>query len=297
MVQAEKIAIIDIGSNSVRIRISQGEEVFFRKVITTQLARGKKDGKLDKKSVERTFDGLDRLFEKANECGAKVLAFATAAVRNSCQAKEFCQSFFERYGVALDVISGEMEAEMGILGALSGGDGCVIDVGGASSEVVIAKDGRITYAYSMPIGAVTLTDQCAKDIQKARAVIATEIAKLPPLSVETGQVYSIGGTSNNLAFILSKEPVFCREKTSGFILNVSELDWLVNDLYEIDEQEIARKYKIKDMRAKVLHSGALILGSLFDFVGAKRVIMTEDDNLEGYYLAKTKGKRYEKQKN
>ncbi len=297
MIQAEIIAIIDIGSNSVRIRISQGEEVIFRKVITTQLARGKKDGKLQKESVERTFKGLDDLFEKAKENGAKVLAFATAAVRNSSCAQEFCQSFFERYGVELDVISGETEAEMGILGALSGDDGCVIDVGGASSEVVIAKNGMITYAYSMPIGAVTLTDQCGKDIEKARAVIAREIAKLPPLSVATGRVYSIGGTSNNLAFILSKEPVFCREKTSGFILNVADMDELVNDLYKIDEQEIARKYKIKDMRAKVLHSGALILANLFDFVGAKRVIMTEDDNIEGYYLAKIKGKRYEKQKN
>lgn len=292
-----KIAIIDIGSNSVRLRLSEGDAVIFRESIATQLARGMKDGFLCDESVERTFLGLDKLFEISNENGAQILAFATAAVRNSKTGNDFCAKFVCRYNCELDVLSGEDEAEMGILGALEGADGCVIDVGGASSELVFAKNGTILYAYSMPLGAVSLTDLCEKDFEMAKSVVGAKINDFPPLPKGLFSAYSIGGTSNNVAFIMSKEPVFNRDKTSGFVLNVSQMEELITTLYALTPEQIVEKYHVKKMRSRVIHSGALILYSLFNFIGAKQVVMTENDNLEGYFLAKTKGIRYEKQKN
>ena len=293
----KNVAIVDIGSNSVRIRISFGDQVIFRDNVTTQLARGAMDGVLNEQSVERTFLGLDRLFDSAKKYEAQVFAFATAAVRNSRNKNEFCNRFYNRYGVELAVLSGEEEAEMGILGALNGDDGCVIDVGGASSELVIAKNGAIVYAYSMQLGAVSLTDACGKDFDRARLLIEEQIKAFPPLPSESGEVYSIGGTSNNVAFIKSGISVFDRDKTSGYRLKNSEFGDLVQELYALTPQEISLKYNVRELRSKVIHSGALLLYSLFNLVGAKQVIMTENDNLEGYFLAKTKGKRYEKQKN
>ena len=106
----------------------------------------------------RTFDALDLLFNLARERKAKVFAFATAAVRNAKNAEFFISKFNSKYGESLDVLSGENEGKMGVLGALKGKSGCIIDVGGASSEVVCSCCGKIVYAHSMQVGAVSLTD-------------------------------------------------------------------------------------------------------------------------------------------
>ena len=290
----ENIAIIDVGSNSVRLRISKNDAVFLRERVTTQLARGSANGVLNESSVERTFNGLDKLFAIATKHKARIFAFATAAVRNAKQSDDFCQKFFKRYGVKLHVLSGEEEAEMGILGALDGNDGCVIDVGGASSELIIAQNKKIIYAYSMQLGAVSLTDICGKDFNFAMKTVNERLKEFPPMPSEIGNVFCIGGTSNNVAFIMSKEPVFDRDKTSGYNLKVENLKPLVEKFYSLTPSEIIENYKIGEIRAKVIHSGALILYSLFKFINAQTAIMSENDNLEGYYLAKIKGKRYEK---
>ena len=289
----EYIAIIDIGSNSVRLRLSLNERVLLRKNITTQLASKMVGGVLNEESVKRTLDGLGELINIAKENNAKILVFATAAVRNSLNGIDFCERFTNLYGIKIDVLSGKKEAEMGILGALEGKDGCVIDVGGASSELVIARNGKIVYAYSIPIGAVVLTDICKRDYEGALLKIEEEIKRLPPLPSEIGQVYAIGGTANNMAFVHSGLEVFNRDLTSGLKMTANEILLMAKTFYAKSAENLQSDYKIREMRSRVIHSGALIISRLVKFINAKEVIFTENDNLEGYYLSKIMGKRYE----
>ena len=286
--QNKCIAIIDIGSNSVRERISLGEKVLYRNTITTQLAKDSKDGILCEQSINRTFEGLDSLIAVAKEHGSEIYPFATAAVRNSKNKEEFCNRFFERYGIKLEVVSGEKEATLGIKGALNGADGCLIDVGGASSELVISKDGQITYANSAKIGAVTLTDLCSKDIIKATQKVKQQLELLPSVTGSYSTVYAIGGTANVIAFIASKEDVYNRDKTNGLTISVCEIEEFVKDFYLRTPENIAKTYKINQLRANVIHSGALILYLFTQMVNAHNIILKEDDNLEGYYLEKVK---------
>ena len=289
----EYIAIIDIGSNSVRLRLSLNNEVILRKNITTQLSRGMVSGILNKESVERTLEGLSDLVAIAKQKNAKIMVFATAAVRNSANGGEFCERFTANHGITIDVLSGEKEAQMGILGALEGKDGCVIDVGGASSEVVIAKGGKIIYAHSLPIGAVVLTDICKRDYEGALLKIEKEIKKLPPLPSEIGQVYAIGGTANNMAFVHSGITVFNRELTSGIQMTAKDISLMAKKFYTLSPEELQTCYNIRDVRSKVIHSGALIISELVNFLAIGSVTFTENDNLEGYYLSKIMGKKYE----
>ncbi|MBQ3572759.1 MAG: hypothetical protein IJA15_08025 [Clostridia bacterium] len=292
----KSIAIIDIGSNSVRERISLGEKVFYRNTITTQLAKDSKDGVLCEQSINRTFEGLDQLIAVAKEYGSEIYPFATAAVRNSKNKEEFCNRFFARYGIKLEVVSGEKEAKLGIMGALNGADGCLIDVGGASSELVISKGGQIIYANSAKIGAVTLTDLCARDITKATLKVNQQIAHLPSVTCSYSTVYAIGGTANVIAFIASKEEVYNRDKTNGLTILASELKEYVKDFYLRTPENIAKTFKINQLRANVIHSGALILYLFTQMVNARNIILKEDDNLEGYYLEKVKRNTHAKQK-
>ena len=319
------IAIIDIGSNSVRIRISSNGNVFFRDTITTRLAEGMKDGKLAYKSVIRTFEGLDRLIFKAKKCGADIFAFATAAVRNSVDGKEFTDEFFCRYGIAVDVLSGEAESETGINGAIGNGDGLVIDVGGASTEIAVRENGKIVYAHSVPVGAVLLTDNAGKDFEKAKAFLAPIVGGfgiVPKIgcdgsgekaSVNTsgsfessgehlcdgaggsdcsgGKVYAIGGTATSISFMMSGDRAYDRDKNHGRIIDSNALATFCGLLYSMTSEEIEKRFNVPKKRAEIIHSGALILSTVLGYIGSDYAIVSENDNLEGYYDFVT-GKKY-----
>ena len=281
----QNVAIIDIGSNSVRERISCNGKVFLRRFITTQLAKNMQNGLLCEQSIERTFKGLDELFALAKEQNAKVFAFATAAVRNAKNGGEFVSRFFDRYAIFLDVLSGEQEGKMGVLGALKGKSGCIIDVGGASSEVVCAIEGNIIYSHSMPVGAVSLTDQFLKIFDEACSYLTERVdSEFVNLPTKTGTVYGIGGSANIIAFIKSELKQFDRDKTNLTVVSQEYLFGLVEKLYSMTDKQVEDNFLIDPLRAKVIHSGALILATLLKKLNAHSIILTEDDNLEGYYL-------------
>ena len=281
----QNVAIIDIGSNSVRERISCNGKVFLRRFITTQLAKNMQNGVLCESSIERTFQGLDQLVALAKDQNAKIFAFATAAVRNATNKNEFITRFFERYGVNLDLLSGESEGKMGVLGALNGKNGWIIDVGGASSEMVCAKGEQIFYSHSMQVGAVSLTDKFSRNFNQAydflKQKIDCEYLNLPS---ESFTVYGIGGSANIVAFIKSELKQFNRDKTNGTVVTFDYLFNLAKKLYSMTDEQVAQTFLIDKLRAKVIHSGTLILALLVEKLNASKIILTEDDNLEGYYL-------------
>lgn len=293
MKNSKNIAIIDIGSNSVRERISFNDKVFLRRTITTQLARDMKNGVLNPSSVERTFLALNELINLANQNNAQIYAFATAAVRNAVNGNYFAEQFFARYGVQLEILSGKQEAQMGILGALNGKDGCVIDVGGASSEIVIAKNKKIIYSHSMQIGAVSLTDACKRNYKlatKTLAVINEEFKDLPPYS---GEINAIGGTANNIGFIQSGLKSYNRDMLDGQIISQKALLGLVKRTFSLTPEQIESEYNISSSRAQIIHNGALILYTLVKKLNANQITLTENDNLEGFYLHKIYKAKYE----
>ena len=150
--------IIDIGSNSVRLMITDGCKSD-KMSVTTRLAEGMKDGFLSAAAITRTADAVAFLKGAAAVRGVKeIYAFATAAVRKAKNGDVFCKTVYDLCGIKIDVISGKSEAEIGYRGALGNKDGGLIDVGGASSEVMVSKGGEIQYVYSLDIGAVKLIE-------------------------------------------------------------------------------------------------------------------------------------------
>lgn len=275
------VAIIDIGSNSVRMRISSGGTVFLRRTITTRLAQGAKNKKLDSTSVERTFSGITELISTANRYDAKIYAFATAAVRNNTDGINFAKEFFARFSFPLDVVDGEREGRLGIDGAIDG-DGTVIDIGGASSEIAVKKNGETIYDFSLSDGAVTLTDLCGKNREKAKEYLNRRIREYGAVPT-FGAVYLIGGTATSLAFALSGDKTYDREKNHGRTIPREALVSLTDLLYLKTPEEISADYRIDAKRSEIIHSGAAILSAIFDYLNIANATVSENDNLEGYY--------------
>ncbi len=276
------VAIIDIGSNSVRVRISSDGKVLFRQTITTQLSKNIQNKKLCAESVARTFSGIDELINHAKEYGATVYAFATAAVRNTENGNEFAQEFFNRYNVALDVVSGETEGALGINGALTGADGTVIDVGGGSSEIAVKTNGKIVYDHSLADGAVTLTDLFGKNREGARAYIKKRLSEYGDLP-KTDDVYLIGGTATSLSYMLSGDSEYDREKNHGRIITLAALDEFTDLLYSKTAEDIKRDFNLNLKRAEIIHSGSAIISEILRFMNKEKAVVSENDNLEGYY--------------
>ena len=296
--------IIDIGTNSVRIMVCSNGNVLLRDKITTQLAKGLENKKLAYKSINRTLEGIKALIERAEnlpviKSGNKRInyfAFATAAVRNSENGGDFCAAALNECNIKIDVLSGEREAVLGLSGALKGRDGAILDVGGGSTEVSVAKNGKVVFSKSVPLGAVVLSDICPKNkqkaIEKADAFISG-FGNFGGAEFENG-LCGIGGTSNTLAYISCGARVYDREKQDGRVLTAEKLNEYLNEFFALTAEDLAKKYNVDIKRANVLPFGAAIIYCVLKRAGLKSFVMTEGDNLEGYLLYLNGVKLYEK---
>ncbi|MBO4323420.1 MAG: hypothetical protein J5836_02040, partial [Clostridia bacterium] len=136
--------VLDVGSNSVRALVYSDGKIIYTGLITSRLGEGIADsGKLSAEAMMRNRNAILTLRDKCLSFGAdEPFVFATEAVRSADNGEEFV-ALLKADGVDVEVISGEEEGELSLLGALGGKDGGVIDIGGASTEIVIAKGGKI----------------------------------------------------------------------------------------------------------------------------------------------------------
>lgn len=274
------VAIIDVGSNSVRLMIASeiGKQKY---TLTSRLAEGMINNRLATTSILRTANAVALFFDLALSKRCKsVFIFATAAVRNSDNGDLFCAKVKGMTGLDVHVVSGELEAELALLGALNGKDGKVVDIGGASTEVAFKENGEIVYFESYKVGAVHLKDLYGRD--KNSIVFNLQNTFKAPRRTYSGDVFAVGGTVSTLASMLLKLEKFESEKVHGYFISKQALACLVDELFELSFEEISQKYPTAKPRADVISGGAQILYELLNCYNFNGVYVSESDNLEGY---------------
>ena len=215
-----------------------------------------------------------------------MLAFATAAVRSARNGNVFVQRVKELCGLDVEVIAGETEAEIGILGALGMQDGAVIDVGGASTEITVQKDGKCVYSKSVYVGAVSVTDNCGQDIILSKTYIDKKIEEFK--SVPNVNYFAIGGTATSIAAMLLQLEVYDSKIVNGYEILVNDLKNLVEKLFSLSVEQRKSLKGLHPDRAEVIANGALILLSVMQRANVDKIIVSESDNLEGYLKIKRK---------
>lgn len=275
-----KYAVIDVGSNSVRLMLSENG-VAKKEISTTRLAEGKKDDLLNLQSSLRTLKAIKIFVDKARSAGAdKILIFATAAVRSAKNGAQFCEDVKKECGVEVDVLSGEREAKTGVFGALNGKDGGVIDIGGASTEIAVVKGGKFVYAKSLPLGAVTLTERFGGNCRAIRDFLCGAVKEYG--DIPQTRFYAVGGTATTLAAISLETEVYDAEKVDGYILSDKDVLRLSDMLCALTVEERKRVKGLQKERADIMHAGALILRAVTDYADIRAVTVKDCDNLEGY---------------
>lgn len=293
-----KQAIIDIGSNSIRLTLyetlGQNFNILFREKIMAGLAGYVEDGKLSAEGIEcacaglLTFRGILQTLEIE-----RIRVFATASLRNISNTEQALSVIRAVTGYPVEVISGEEEALLGYAGAmrelhLSGG--AFLDIGGASTEIVTFEDGKPVDFASFPIGSLSLYRRCVKRIlpgegslkrlrqEITRTIDVSEGALAPrPLLV------SVGGTARamlKLAQHIYKISNDCHSMTA------EQLDGLCAFLCSGKKEVSTLILRLEAERIHTLVPGALILQHVFHLFHAQQLVISKYGVREGYLCQK-----------
>lgn len=280
-------AVIDIGSNSVRLLIDENLKVAKKDVCTTSLGDGlAKSGKLNDEAMARTEKAVAEFVQKARMKNAEnIYIFGTEAMRAAENGIVFKQRLEKVTGLNVDVISGETEARLGLMGALSdmpGGEITLIDIGGASVEIVRGDEKRITYLKSLPLGMVRLIDLAGSKREDIERFVSDRIGEFGFVSGVEG--VAIGGTATSLASMDLNQKVYDPNEVHGHVLTLDALKALTDRIFA--SEDLLKEFPtLPEKRARIIGHGAIMLSSLLEYLGLDSVKVSERDNLEGYLFA------------
>ena len=281
----KRAAVIDIGSNSIRCALYafDGESYSSspKKLITARLGEGLiESGALNERAMRDTLDAAATFAKEADECGIRVFAYATSAVRDASNGGEFVKTLAAATGASVDVLSGEREARYAYDGAVGDAGGGLIDIGGGSTQITTQS-----FCTSAPMGCVRARDltKGAASLSELRTNIEDALEcmlKLPKLDEDrwTG----VGGTITTLAALSLGMESYDPERIKDAVITPDSLEGLIEELDRMGEKR--RHHPLLVKRHDVIICGAAILAYEMRVICAKEIHAADSDGMEGYFM-------------
>ncbi|CAM5503940.1 hydrolase [Streptomyces tanashiensis] len=300
-----RVAGIDCGTNSIRLLVADvhpetGDLIELdRRMTIVRLGQGvDKTGRLAPEALERTFAACRAYAEVIKELGAERLRFvATSASRDAENRADFVNGVVEILGVEPEVITGDQEAAFSFTGAtgeLHGDDRrLVVDIGGGSTEFVVGNQ-HVEAARSVDIGCVRLTERhvrhdppTAEEVAAIRADVRTALdlaAETVPIDTAETLV-GLAGSVTTVAAIALGLPEYDSEKVHHSRISAAQVAEVTERLLASTHDERAAIPVIHPGRVDVIIAGALVLREIVERVGAREVVVSEHDILDGIALS------------
>ena len=207
--RAGTVAVIDVGSNSIRLVIYKGPKraplPILDEKVSCGLGRGMDSrGRMSPQSMDLALRTVNRFVDIARSMGVSgIKAVATAAVRNAANGPDFKEAVEQQCGISLRVLSGMEEATLSALGTLCAipeADGIVGDIGGGSLELVEVCEGEIGNHATLPLGTIPLLESGLGPAKARKKLIAPLLDELPWLeNAKKKTFYAVGGSWRALA--------------------------------------------------------------------------------------------------
>lgn len=301
-----KKAIIDIGTNSLRILIAEVNNSNIKKIKKyseiTRLGKGVDSNKNISEAVMLyNISILQKFIDIAHEYDVKEInAFATSAVRDAANKEEFIRLVKAKTGIEINVITGKQEAEAGFKGAvavLPNSSGIVLDIGGGSTELIYGIDGQVLFSKSMDMGSVRLTERyfkqeiTLKNMEAAENYIKILLHKNDDKInslIKYNYLSGIGGTITSLAAIDSNMKIYDPDKIHNYKLKKKSIDSIFKRLSDISNDDREKIIGLQEGRADIITAGTLILKVILEYLSIDTIIVSESDNLEGMMLSRSK---------
>ncbi len=291
-VPKQPVAIIDIGSNSVRLvvydKLDRAPIPAFNEKSLCALGNGvATTGKLPKGGVEKALVALRRFRVLTEIMGiADVHVIATAAARDASNGPEFLAAAREALGGApVTLLSGVREATLSAYGVMCGvhdPDGVVGDLGGGSLELIDVRRGRIGAGVSLPLGGLALMDASGKSPRAAAKIAREALAKCDALDALHGRTfYAVGGTWRSLAKIDMGRRGYPLMVMHGYSLSAREAQDLAERVAGADAGTLAAVQSVNAARRPLLAYGAVVLEELIRRAKPKDVVISTYGVREG----------------
>ncbi len=304
----ERLAVIDLGSNSFRLVVflaGQGwwkrtDEIYEPVRIGEGLASS---GELAPAPIARALATLDVFAHFAKASGLRrdsIDAVATSAIRDARNAEQFLATARERSGLAIRVLSREAEARYGYVAAINSttlSDGCVLDLGGGSLQLVRVAGRLERESASWPLGTVRMSERFLpvngpakrRQLEALREHVAERLVEAPWLADAPGsaggeRLVGIGGTVRNLAAAAQRAAGLPSNGVQGMVLERAALDELIERLAALPAAERASVPGIKPARADLILAGALVVQGVLAAGGFDGLETTEAGLREGVFF-------------
>jgi exopolyphosphatase/guanosine-5'-triphosphate,3'-diphosphate pyrophosphatase len=285
-----RVAVVDLGTNSTRLLVADvgpGVREVERLLEITRLGDGvDARGSLNAEAIARVLDTVGRYADRADALGAgSRIAVATSAVRDAAN-RELLLEPIERLGFSTRVLTGTHEAELTFAGVASDistdGDVAVIDVGGGSTEVVLATDGDVRFAQSYAAGCVRMAERHGEELARCRADVHTIFAGLAPTVSTLG--VAVAGTATTAAAIDIGCDAYDAEQIHGHRLSRQTIADQLRMLAPLDVEARKLVPGLEPDRAPVICAGLTVLGAVLDRLDLEEIIVSERDILHGVAL-------------
>ncbi|HTU79537.1 MAG TPA: Ppx/GppA phosphatase family protein [Solirubrobacteraceae bacterium] len=313
----ERLAVIDLGSNSFRLVVFMAGEGWWKRTdeIYEPVRIGEglmASGRLGEAPIRRALATLDVFahFCRASGLGeGAVDAVATSAVRDAENAQEFLGRARACLGLPIRVLSREQEARYGYLAAVDSttlADGSVLDLGGGSLQLVRVAGRQVSELGSWPLGTVRMSERFLppngpakrRQLEELREHIAEGLAQAPWLARDaagrrSGRLVGIGGTVRNLAAAAQRAAGLPSNGVQGMIVRGDALDELVERLAALPASERASVPGIKPARADLILAGAVVVQGVLRAGELDALETTEAGLREGVFFERLEPGRAE----
>lgn len=309
----ERVASIDIGTNSTRLLVAEagadgGPLVSTERMMRiTRLGQGVDEtGALVPEAIDRTVAVLTEyraVMDRLGVPGGRVRMSATSASRDASNRDVFFDGAEAVVGVRPELLSGDQEAELSFLGATSDldpalGPFLVFDLGGGSTEFVLGTagpEGEVQGAISLDVGCVRLTERffhqdppAPEDLSSAISYTDTwldDVFRAIPQVGEAKTVVGVAGTVNTVAAVEQGLAVYDRDAIHHFVLTKVAAEDVFRTLATESRADRLHNPGLEEARADVIVAGCCILVAIYRTFGLNEVLVSEADILDGLALS------------
>lgn len=289
-------AIIDIGTNSVRLLMAEKDEkgewkTLWKELRSTRLGEGMTDkATIGQGAKERTLSAVEEFTAMAKLEGAEdIFAYGTSIMRDASNGEEFADEVTAASGVPVRILSGKEEAYYSYIGAAgtSGVITSVVDIGGGSTEICVGFGTDVGARHSFRLGCV----RCSKQFDTTTARGRAELKKhCFTLFRETDLMESmrnvkrwigVGGTVTSLASMLQELEVYDSLKVQDYVIHPEDVSKILEKLSKMSYDDKCHMKGLLPSRADIIVAGVVILDSLMEYFALSEITVSDRDLSEG----------------
>ncbi len=278
------VAIVDIGSNSVRLVAyeshSRAPTPTFNEKALCGLGRGvATSGLLPEDGVAKALAALQRFRVLCHIMRiSDVRSIATAAVRDAANGPQFLSLAERAIGCEIELLSGQQEARFSALGVVSSihrPDGVVGDLGGGSLELTEVKNGDAGAGLTLPLGGLSLMDLSERSPKKAAKIVREALSSVKMLQSLAGRTfYAVGGTWRALARLHMRQRQYPMNVMHNYVIPSRDALEFVRLVERIEVEALMAIEAVSSARRPLLAYGAAVMEEIIRLANPREIVIS-----------------------